>query len=293
MDANPERFPSPLRYPGGKSAIANFFKHVLLQNSLEYAHYVEAYAGGAGVAWSLLLGGYVNKVLINDIDRSITAFWKAVFKHTDELCKLISDTPITLEQRTRQKSIQADAKNQTDLDLGFSTFFLNRVNRSGIITGGVIGGNNQRGRWKIDARYKKDELIRKITTLAKYSNKISVFNEDAVMFLKRIAKTLPKNSFVYLDPPYFVKGAGLYINHYTSDDHTRVAQFVSGIKKVPWVISYDAVPEITRLYEPYTKIRYQLRHSAYQTHRGSEIMIFSNNLKVPKIADPSRAPVPN
>ncbi len=49
------------------------------------------------------------------------------------------------------------------LDVGFSTFFLNRTNVSGVIKGGIIGGQEQQGEYKIDARYNGQNLIRKLS----------------------------------------------------------------------------------------------------------------------------------
>lgn len=65
---------SPLRYPGGKGKVADYFKQIFRDNSLYDGVYVEPYAGGASVALSLLFNEYVSKIIINDIDRSIFAF---------------------------------------------------------------------------------------------------------------------------------------------------------------------------------------------------------------------------
>ena len=41
---------SPLRYPGGKAPFAPFIAKVMEKNGLIGGHYLEPYAGGAGVA---------------------------------------------------------------------------------------------------------------------------------------------------------------------------------------------------------------------------------------------------
>ena len=99
-------FTSPLRYPGGKGMLTNFAKLVISTNGLNDGHYVEVYAGGASIAWTLLFDGYVKRVHINDISKPLYAFWKSVLRHTDELCQLIHDTPVTIEERSRQKAVQ-------------------------------------------------------------------------------------------------------------------------------------------------------------------------------------------
>src|SRR3990172_4832599 len=168
---------SPLRYPGGKGKISSFFKRVFRDNYLYDGVYVEPYAGGASVGLSLLLNQYASKVVINDVDLSIYAFWHSVFSCTDDLCKLILDTPVTIETWKRQKEFQRDRMNTSHLQLGFSTFFLNRTNRSGIVNAGVIGGTKQDGKWRIDARFNKRELIKRIERIARYRDKIVVLNQ--------------------------------------------------------------------------------------------------------------------
>ena len=145
---------SPLRYPGGKSKISNFFKQFVKDNGLLDGVYVEPYAGGASVALSLLFDEYVSKIIINDKDRSIYAFWHSVLYDTENLCRLIAETPVTMENWKKLRELQkVDKKDQASLlDLGFSTFFMNRTNRSGIIKAGVIGGYAQTGNYKMDAR---------------------------------------------------------------------------------------------------------------------------------------------
>lgn len=43
-------------------------------NDLFYGTYVEPFAGGAGIAWKLLLENYMSEIIINDIDPSVYAF---------------------------------------------------------------------------------------------------------------------------------------------------------------------------------------------------------------------------
>ena len=64
---------------------------------------------------------------------------------------------ITPAERKRQKKIYAQGLEAGTLGLGFSTFFLNRTNHSGILNGGMIGGKAQTGDWKLDARFNRSE----------------------------------------------------------------------------------------------------------------------------------------
>lgn len=277
-------YPSPLRYPGGKGKLANYIKLILLENGLVGSEYVEPYAGGASVALSLLFEEYVSHIHINDINRSVYAFWNVAVSDTDALCSRIESAKVTVKEWDRQRRIQA-AREPTELDLAFSTFFLNRTNRSGIITGGIIGGRHQTGPWKIGARWKPSDLVARIRKIARFSSRISVTNLDASEFLDE-RLPLIDSAFLYLDPPYYGKGRRLYENFYEHADHADIAQRVQQLE-VPWVVSYDAVSEITDLYREAQRLRYGLRYTARERVEGSEVMFFSPHLEIPEQAEPA------
>jgi DNA adenine methylase len=274
---------SPLRYPGGKGKVANYFKRIIKENSLYDSIYVEPYAGGASVALALLYNEYVSKIIINDIDRSIYAFWYCVLNETEKFCKLIEEIPLTIEEWKKQRDIQRNKKKYGLFKLGFSTFYLNRTNRSGILNGGVIGGLNQTGKWKIDARYNKERLIERIKKIAEYKNRIELHNEDAMRLIHSLRDKLPENALFYFDPPYYVKGKDLYLNFYKDSDHQAIAEEVDKLKRNNWVVTYDNVTPIRSLYKKYRKSKFNLNYSAGQATQGEEIMIFSDNLLIPKL----------
>ena len=273
-------FLSPLRYPGGKAKVANFFQKIIVENNLLDGVYIEPYVGGASVALSLLFNEYVSRIIINDKDRSIYAFWYSVLFDTENLCRLIHDTPITMNSWYQQKDIQKNKETVELLDLGFSTFFMNRTNRSGILNAGVIGGNSQTGNYKIDARFKKDDLIRRIYRIAEYSGRISLYNEDAVLLTQQLIETLPEKSIFYFDPPYYVKGKGLHLNYYNDEDHRNIANMISQIINSKWIVTYDSVSFIMELYNNFRQQKFELNYSASNSGKGQEVMIFSNNIKI-------------
>lgn len=274
-------FASPLRYPGGKTAISNFIKLILCQNNLLDGQYIEIYAGGAGLAWSLLFEEYVHTITINDISKPLYTFWYSVLRDTDNLCKLIYDTPVTIKEWHLQKHIQLRPESYSSLELGFSTFFLNRTNRSGILQAGVIGGKAQNGKWKLNARFNKKDLIMRIYRIARYSTRVSLYNLDASRFIENILPDISRRSLVYLDPPYYMKGHELYENHYSHDDHVALSSLICSTIKHPWIVSYDAAPKIIALYNKYRSIQYDLNYSAQERYSGSEIMFFSHNIVIP------------
>ncbi|MBS1943370.1 MAG: DNA adenine methylase [Bacteroidetes bacterium] len=278
---------SPLRYPGGKAPFAPFIAKVMEKNGLIGGHYLEPYAGGAGVALNLLFEGQASHIHINDADPAIYAFWMSVTKHSEELLALLESTPITMEEWFRWRLVLREESEATIVEKGFATLFLNRTNRSGILKAGVIGGKNQDGDYKLDARFKKDVVAARIEAIAKRANSISVYCEDSLQLLKRCPEFLPKQSLIYLDPPYYVKGKGLYRNYYEHDDHVAIAKKLQqkGFKW-PWVVSYDNAEEICAMYQMSQSLSYGLNYTAQRRYVGNEVMFFSRNIVVPDEAIP-------
>lgn len=278
-------FPSPLRYPGGKGKVANYFKLLFLENDLVGQHYAELYAGGASVALSLLYEEFASHIHINDLNKSIHAFWYAVLNQPDDLCRLINDTAVTIEEWYRQRAVQDD-ESASPLELAFSTFFLNRTNHSGIVNGGVIGGQQQLGEWKLDARYNKADLICRIKKIARHRNRITLTGQDAADYIRTLLPRLPAGTLSYLDPPYYVKGEGLYEHFYQHDDHVAIAALMHDAQH-EWIVSYDAVANIRNLYTDFDRIEYTLSYSAAIRQRGNEAMFFSPNLRQPDVVSPA------
>lgn len=281
---------SPLRYPGGKGKLAAFVKAIIVENELSDGEYVEPFAGGAAVALELLLQEYVSRIRINDISRPVHAFWKSVLKDTDGLCKLIRDTPLTVKAWDKQKLVLANPADHDQLRLGFATFFLNRTNRSGILNGGIIGGRDQTGPWKIDARYNTPELIFRIESIAKLKSRIHVTRQDALTFLGKGSEKWSPKTLIYLDPPYYTKGRDLYYDYYDHDDHARLASFVQkNIKRQRWIVSYDNATPIRDLYSKCPHRTYMVGYSARQSSEGAEVMFFDRKLVIPELVGPISA----
>ena len=275
---------SPLRYPGGKNKLAAFIAKICIDNNIN-GHYVEPYSGGASVALFLLLEGFVKSITINDKDKSIYAFWYALLNGTDQFCERIEKCDVTIDEWKKQKEIQNDPEAKL-FDLGFSTFYLNRTNRSGIINAGAMGGLKQNGNYLIDCRFNKKELIERIRKIALRRNDIRLFGEDAIDLIDRIQnEAIDENIVFYFDPPYYLKASTLYMNHYKEDNHKIVSEKIKGIENFKWIVSYDNVPQIKKLYSDCKKKEYSFKHSAYKSRIGEEILFFSPTLKRPKIKD--------
>ena len=270
---------TPLRYPGGKTAYAGLLADVIKLNRLKDVVLVEPYAGGAGASIKLLLENKVAGLILNDLDPAIYAFWWTVLNASGELVKRLSRVPVTIDEWKRQREV-SQRKDVSDLfALGFSTLYMNRCNRSGILGANPIGGINQTGTYKIDARFNREGLAKKIRDIAERASLIQIRNtscEHLLYGLKRRKDT--SNMLVYLDPPYFQKGPSLYLNHYAEKDHAKLAQIVLGCN-LSWILSYDCHDEIRRLYSAIPQYKSQLRYTIIGNEEASELV--ATRLKVP------------
>jgi DNA adenine methylase len=264
--------------------LAGVLAHLIRTNGREGGIYVEPYAGGAGAALGLLFGEHVQRLILNDADSNIYAFWHSLLNRTDDFLKLLRDVPLTTDEWHRKREIYLRPFEHSRLDVGFSTFYLNRCNRSGIIgNGGIIGGQNQAGKWKLDARFNKGELARRVEKIALYRKRISLFNLDAVDFMRAhiVRPDVAPEVFVYLDPPYYNKRSQLYLNSYKPDDHRELARYIAHQRSFLWLMSYDDVRDIRSLYSDLRQVRFALGYSARARRVGSEILILSQELKFP------------
>ncbi|HZG00891.1 MAG TPA: DNA adenine methylase [Chitinophagales bacterium] len=266
---------SPLRYPGGKSSLAGFIASLIEDNNIKNCNYVEPYAGGAGAALTLLFLEKVESIVINDLDRAIYSFWKSVLQKTDEFVDRIYNATLTIEEWEKQRAVYY-SRTAKQLDIGFAAFYLNRTNRSGIIEAGPIGGMNQTGEWGIDARFNKAGLIDRITNIASYKSRIVVSNQDGIELLQKVHRD--KNTFVYLDPPYYAKGSSLYLNHYVQKNHTHLAEFLNRHNKFYWMLTYDNLNQIKELYKDRRQYEFGLFYHIDLPRTGKEVLILSDKI---------------
>lgn len=274
-------FYSPLRYPGGKGKLAPLMKYLIESTGHIGGTYIEPFAGGAGIALDLLENNVVSQIVINDFDKGIYSFWRAILNESNRFIEEINQVPLNIDEWNRQRAIVLNADKRYSFELGFAIFYMNRTNRSGIIKGGVIGGIEQRGKWKLDARFNKDNLTKRISKIAERKNDIYIYNKDVSSLIKNYLPRYENDAFIYFDPPYFAKGKQLYLNFFNYKDHVRIEKMIKESVNCDWVITYDDVPEIASIYVNHELRRFDLNYSAAKKRKASEIIIFSNMNMIP------------
>lgn len=278
------RFASPLRYPGGKACLSGFLTDVIEMNDLRGCSYYEAYAGGAGAALSLLRDGLVSNIFINDADERVNAFWVSALEESERFVDRVLSAPLTMKEWYRQREICANPGAYDRFDVGFAAFFMNRCNRSGVLTGaGPIGGLEQKGEWKLGVRFSRKPLAERIMKLARVREQINITRLDAIDFLK---SNLPrggdrKKVFVYLDPPYVHKGQRLYLNSYETKDHAQLARYIKGQHNLPWIMSYDDTDVVRELYFDQQLTSLPIHYSLQTKRCAKELIIAPHRIELP------------
>lgn len=244
------------------------------------------------MAINLLLGGAVENIVLNDYDRAIYSFWRALKEETDELLSLLVNTPVTVEEWHNQREIYRGEGDKYSLRLGFATLYLNRTNRSGILGAGPIGGLAQGGvlppqegvqAYKIDARFNKETLRRRIVALGERRDSIKIHGEEIRDFINNVVPQYCGNALLYFDPPYYVKGKRLYKNFFAPHDHAEIARYIKNVEGCDWVITYDDTPEIREIYGDYPMYGYGLSYSAASRSKGAELLILKDRGLMPPL----------
>lgn len=271
---------SPLRYPGGKSAMAGLLSQIRRLNGLGNRAIAEPFAGGAGASLTLLYLEDAHEIYINDADRAIHDFWWSLTHRPKLFLDILTTTDVSMSEWYRQRDSYRKCGRGSRVRRGFSAFYLNRCNRSGIImNGGPIGGVEQNGKWKLNARFNKSDLRRRCEKVTEYRDRIHVSGSDGIEFIGSLDS---ESTLFFIDPPYFIKGRTLYLNAINEKYHMDLSTRLKSMTNGTWVLTYDDCPEIRRMYSDWATIRpFALRYSAAKRRSGKEILIVPKWMRLP------------
>ena len=274
---------SILRYPGGKTQLAKFVSNLISINKIKSPVYCEPFSGGSGVSMELLLTNKVNSVILNDLDPSIYSIWFAILHDTNKLVDAIQAMPITMDEWYRHKNIYSELKDIPvyDFRLAVSALFLNRTNRGGIITGGPIGGHEQKSKYSLDCRFNKVGIVKKIRAIAEQCHRIRLYMLDAKDLINGVLlRENPDQLFTFFDPPYYKQGHALYKNAFNHEDHEALSESIKMMNAYKWITTYDECPEIQSIYSDYRLYTYKLRYSVNQFRKENEYLFASPTTKI-------------
>ncbi len=274
---------TPIRYPGGKTKLYDYVRLLMEKNNLLGGTYCEPFAGGAGLALKLLLKNDVDRIIINDADPAIYAVWDMIIHNAEELCDYVQHVALTVDQWDKEREVYLKKDEHSAAELAKATFFLNRTNISGVITGGMIGGREQTGNYTMEARFNRQTLIEKIRKISSVSSKIDLYGLDALEFMDSVFPSLSENSLVNFDPPYVKKGGALYKNSFTEEDHKRLKDKIADFEG-NWIVTYDICELISKLYKDYRHDELDVYYSAKTVSKAKEYIFFSNHLQIDKLS---------
>lgn len=274
---------SILRYPGGKTQLAKFVSNLITINKIKKPIYCEPFSGGSGVSMELLLTNKVDSVILNDLDPSIYSIWFAILHDTNKLVDTVQSMPVTMGEWYRHKDIYSELKDipAYDFRLAVSALFLNRTNRGGIITGGPIGGHEQKSKYSLDCRFNKAGIVKKIYAIAEQRHRIRLYMSDAKDLINNVLlQESPEQLFTFFDPPYYKQGQALYKNAFNHEDHVALAASIKTMDEYKWITTYDECPEIQSIYSEYPLFTYKLRYSVNQFREANEYLFASPTTKL-------------
>jgi DNA adenine methylase len=242
----------------------------------------EPFAGGAGASLTLLYLEETREIYINDADPAIHDFWWTLVNRPKPFINMLSRIRVSVAEWRRQRDAYGTSSRLSMIRRGFAAFFLNRCNRSGIIiNAGPIGGIEQDGKWKLNARFNKAELIRRCERVSEYGKRIHVSSDDGMDFIQNLEA---KSTFFFVDPPYFEKGPMLYLNALDREYHAALATRLRKMQDTAWVLTYDDCSEIRRMYRGWAKIRpFSLCYSVAGRRSGKEVLITPKWMRLPPV----------
>lgn len=246
------------RYPGGKAKLKGpiLDKIKSITDTNKVGVYIEPFLGGASICMALLEQDTfpnLSKLLLNDYDFALFCLWRSVLKDESRLINQVLEfTPSTEAfYRFKEDLINVEFRKKEIVDIGLMKLAIHQMSYSGlgVKAGGPIGGANQSSQYDVGCRWSPKSIIKKIHKCHKLLNEKDtvIHTSDFGTCLKSANALSLYHPFVYLDPPYFIKGNDLYEHGFDIADHQRLCDQLK-LANYDWLLSYDDCPEIREMY---------------------------------------------
>lgn len=238
----------PLSYVGGKNRLAD----KIIKEIPPHKTYVEPFAGGAQV----LFHKEPSPVeVLNDLDGELVNFYRVCQEHHQELLRymqfmLLSRKWFDLLQKTHPESL-------TDIQRAARYFYLQKS-----AYGGLVGHQN----YAIHVVQKPNFSTLRIQRVIKETHdRLAQVQIECLPYEKILEKYDRKQTFFYLDPPYF--GMNLYHYNFGAEDFKALAASLKSLKG-KFLLSINDRPEVRKLFRAFHITPVRLPYSLHQNSSG-------------------------
>jgi len=243
MTAPSDSLPSPLRYPGGKSRVAER----LCRFIPPHREYREPFVGGGAIFFRK---PKARKSWINDLHPGLYAFWKALRDHFEDFAHRCRQIDGSSEESLRaeflywinRRDLMTAQGDDELLERAVQFYFINRR---------VVYDPARRSRLYFSNPGGWSRLEKRLAHLAACSRKLQGVEITQLSFEECLGDAT-EETFIYADPPYYrdsldTPTSRLYEGHFTIEQHQLLRDLLA---RTPArvMVSYDDRPEVRDLY---------------------------------------------
>jgi DNA adenine methylase len=199
----------PLNYPGGKCRHAPFSRGWVRKLG-DISTLVEPFAGGANIGLAAALEGWVNQVVLVELDEDVANFWQTITSgEGDWVAERVRDFNMTHDNADRVLERRDESKRKR----AFARLVENRVSFNGLTNRNGRCSNASNNWWP-------EALASRIEQIHHARHAFQVIHGDG---LKAMAQRVEQEGVAFfVDPPYPEDGTKLY--KHSDVDHDRVFQ---------------------------------------------------------------------
>ena len=223
---------SPLRYPGGKSRVAE----IIIEFFPEFDEYREPFIGGGSVFINAKQRFPDKKFWINDAYLELFKFWQQAQIDVTSVIEKVSELKAKF---AKGKELYKYLKTN-ELETAAAFFIFNRITFSGTTLSGGYSESAFRGRFTMSS-------IERLKPLQNLLENVEITNLDYENLIKKEGE----NVFIYLDPPYFsAQKSLLYGKKGSLHKNFDYEKFAATMKTCQhkWLITLDDCQYIRELF---------------------------------------------